>query len=90
MLSGKHLLIFLLDINSLNLIDSRNRYDAVHRCLELVHRVDSEVDGADADIISGFSLETDHGELEFLCDAIHQITQKMITVDSTHTDADRV
>ena len=80
----------LLYVNTLNFIYARDGGYAVHCGLQFSLRMNGKVNCAETDIISCFRAESTHGELEFFSDAVHEITQKMVSVNSPDTDADRI
>ena len=77
----------LLYINPLHLIDAVYGSNAVHCCLEFVHRVDGEVDGADSDIVGSLGTEADHRQMELLRNALNKIAEKMISIYGSDTYA---
>ena len=71
----------LFYIYPLDLVDTVDGGDAVHGGLKLVHRVDFEVDGTYADMVSGLGPEAYHGKTELFSDAVHKVAQKMVSVN---------
>ena len=80
----------LFHIDPLDLVHARDGGDAVHCGLEFAHRMDGEVYGADTDIVCRLCPEASHREMEFLSYALNQIAQKMVSVYSSDTYADRI
>jgi hypothetical protein len=80
----------LFDIDPLHFIDTVDGGDAVHGGLKFVHRMDFEVDGTYADMVNCLGPEADHRALELLRNAVHEVAEKMVSVDGADTDADRI
>ncbi len=77
-------------VYTLDFFDAWDCGDAVYGTLEFRHGVDGEVNSADSDAVCGFSSEASHRKLEFLSYAVYQITEEVVSVKGTDTDADRI
>lgn len=73
----------LYPINLLNILNGSNlRYDS----LQLSNGMDAKIDGAVDDIINSLGMKRVNRQVELLCNAVNDVTQKVLSVDSQNLD----